>query len=398
MKTLTYVALVISLLANAAFALLLVSGNREPQMQHRVAAPAATTPAAPALNAEVWNGLVDPDPATAVTRLRAAGFPPNVVRTILAALIAEKYSARRKALAEDGASVPFWKERGMDPKRLAALREIDHEQQEELNRLLGPDSPAGSDFNAHNVAFLPAEKAATLKQIFSDFDQRRENAFANGFFDRAKFEALQKGEHDAIAAALAPEELFDYDIRNSNTARMLRDRLSAFSPNEDEFRAIYRLQAAFDAQYNNGFMVGGSSDEMRQRMEAQKQLTTDIKAALSPDRAAIYDKVTDYNYVRTTQLVSRLELPPETTDSLSTAQQDFDQRRRDLNQDSSLSKAERELRMAALHQEAVDRVAGLLHNPGAVDTYRQYGGQWLDMLLPRSQRPASPFDPPPPKK
>lgn len=118
------------------------------------------------------------------------------------------------------------------------------------------------------------------------------------------------------------------------------------------------------------------------RNEAEKNLTTQIKNALTPDRAAEYDRANDYNYRRTAQLVTRLELPPETLNNLYAVQKEFELRRNDVYR-ASPNAAERTAQLTALQQEAITRVTPLLGNAAYVDTYKQYGGSWLQNLVPR---------------
>jgi hypothetical protein len=333
------------------------------------------------------------DLSTLAARLRASGFPPALVRAILAAQIDEQFAARRKALRSADANLPFWKDQSSDPKLMTALAQLDREQQKLLRQLLGADAeaddPSSRLYQNRSVGFLPAEKADAISRLLRDYDERRSDLYASGFSsntDRAKFDALEKEQHDAVARVLTPAELVEYDLRNSQTADSLRTDLSAFNPTEAEFRALYPLQAAFDERWGSNFGLTLSADERRQREDAQKLLTDQIKAALGPERAADYERATDYNYRSTSQLVERLELPPETTNNLWAAQQEFQQRRMDIYR-SAAAPDERTQQLAALQQEAIARITPLLGGASGVEAYKQYGGSWLQNLVPRPAPP-----------
>jgi hypothetical protein len=393
MKTILRLALFASLALNATFAFFVFT---------RPAAPAPSAPATPAVDGpvapppidqHVWPDLQTDDLSALAARLRASGFPPALVRAILAAQIDEQFAARRKALRSADANLPFWKGQTRDPKLMAALVQLDREKQKILRQVLGADAEMNDPRTRLNqnrsYDFLPAEKISALDSLLNDYEERRSDLYASGFSsntDRTKFDAFEKEQHDALARVLTPAELVEYDLRNSSTANTLRTNLSAFNPSEAEFRALYPLQAAFDERWQNDFGLTLSADERRQRDDAQKLLTDQIKAALGPERAADYERATDYNYRRTSQLVERLELPPETTNNLWAAQKEFQQRRMDIYR-STASPEERTPQLAALQQEAIARVTPLLGGASGVEAYKQYGGSWLQNFVPRPVPP-----------
>ena len=203
--------------------------------------------------------------------------------------------------------------------------------------------------------------------------------------DRAKLVALDKEQHEAMAKILSPTELAEYETRTSNTSNSLRYELSAFNPTEEEFRALYALKRPFDEQYNNnnyGFSGPMPQDLMRQRSEAQKQLNEQIKTVLGPDRAAEYERATDYNYRQASQLVARLELPPETTNQLWDVQKEMQQRSKAIYTDNSVTAEDRTQKLAALAEEAKTRITASL-GPQGFEAYKQYGGQWMQQLQRR---------------
>ncbi len=392
MKTILRFALVASLALNATFAFLTFSRPTTPAPA-AAATPAADGPVAPPpIDQNVWPDLQTDDLSALAIRLRASGFPPALIRAILAARLDEQFAARRKALRAEDATLPFWKGQTRDPKLAAARVQLDREQQKLLRQLLGADAETDDQGvrlgQNRSLDFLPAEKADALKRLLRDYDERRSDLYASGFSantDRAKLDALEKERHDSLARVLSPAELVEYDLRNSSTADSLRTNLSAFNPTEAEFRALYPLQAAFDERWSNDFGLTLSADERRQRDDAQKLLTDQIKASLGPERAADYDRTTDYNYRRTSQLVERLELPPETANNLWAAQKEFQQRRMDIYRTAAPD--ERVAQLTALQQEAITRVTPLLGGASGVEAYKQYGGSWLQSLVPRPAPP-----------
>lgn len=83
--------------------------------------------------AALWQQLRTEDLPTLVARLRAAGFPPTVVRSLIAGEVDARFAARRQAIIREQADSPFWTTtthpmRGMDFKTMAALIELSAEQ------------------------------------------------------------------------------------------------------------------------------------------------------------------------------------------------------------------------------------------------------------------------------
>ena len=396
MKKLFPFLLAVSLAVNAGLALAyLVGPTAGKPTAPAVAAPAAPAkPISPKIDASVWPGLQTADLPDLVARLRAAGFPPSSIRAMLVAQIDESFAARRKALTGDTDNLPFWKISQPDPKTELALRRLSREEQKTLRALLGSDAEANDPLNqvqqGRRLDGLPPGKIGDISRILDGYDEKRGDIYAAGTYaaDREKLAALDKAQHAAIAALLTPQELEEYDLRNSDTADSLRTNLAAFNPTEQEFRAIFRLQQAFDENFESAYGIP-TPDQVQQRDEAQSQLDNQIIAALAPDRAALYARARVYDYRTTSQLVARLELPPETTDTLWAMQQDIQQRRAAVP--ANLPRAERTAQLTALAAEAQTKITALL-GPGGLTAYKQYGGQWLNNLAPRAAAapPAAP--------
>lgn len=368
-----------------------LSGPAQPGAGAQPAATAARRAVAPAgPGPQTWASLGSAaDLASQRDRLRAQGFPDAIIRAILAAEIREKYAAQRRAIEGDTTDQPFWKMVTPDPKVTAALRALSQAERKEMEDLLGPahDSFAATQFE-HQIPGLSSDKAQQLADISQRYNKERSDIFRGGTVtaaDQAKLAALDKAMHDEFAAVLSPQELEQYDLRAGRTAVMLQYRLAGFDPSEAEYRALYNLQSAFDAQY--GQMYGPMSpDEMRARMAAQNQLQADIATALGPDRFAQYERASDYSYRQTTDLVARLQLPPATADNLYALQKEYQQKATDLyNQvrGQPVDRTAMQQQLAQLQQEATARVSTLLNgNAEAIDAYQRYGGQWLRGFAP----------------
>ena len=352
-------------------------------------ARAVTRGDAPSVDPQTWAKLQSDDLPALVARLREAGFPKEVIRAMLSGLVSEQFAARRRALDPAAAGRAYWKDQSPDTKLSLAQLQLSREQEKILRALLGPDArstdPLALARDRSRFGDLTPEKMDAAQLIVSEFDRKRtELYYTKGSMTSADMAPLEREQRAALATVLSPAELEDYDLRNSNTGRMLRSELSAFNSTEEEFRAIFKLRQPFDERYAFGSGIP-SQEESRQRAEAQKQMLAQLRSFLTPERAAEYERATDYNYRQTSQLVARLELPPETTVSLWNTQKDFEKRRGEFYgpAGSALTPEQRTQQLTALQQEAIAKVTPLLGNASRVETYRQYGGSWISNLVPR---------------
>lgn len=360
------------------------------------AQPAVTSalkPSAQELAAGAWAEVSGGDLAAQVERLRAEEFPPSVIRAIMAAQIREKFAARRKALEAADAETPFWIA-NRDPKVQAEQRALAREEQKALRDLLGPDAEQGTHATLRRMLpDLPAEKIDQVAQIRERYDTQRSELYSNSGGrllpdEQQKLADLEKSFRAELATVLSPQELEDYELRASRTASQLRYTLAAFDPSEQEYRALFRLQQAFDEQFA-GYSPGSSPEQMRARREAQQKLAEDIKATLGPERYADYQRATDYNFRRTTEVIARLNLPPETANDLYAVQRSVQDRANELRRAAETTGgAERMTQLAALAREAEATLSAKL-GPANFQIYKEHAGSWLRSIAPQ---------PPPAKK
>ena len=361
---------------------------------------------------DAWRALRSDDLKSLAANLRAAGFPPEVIRAVVGAMLHEQFAARRRQIIGDQPAPPYWQAGSMasfySSPQMAALRQLAREEQETLRQLLGPDS-ASSEVTQlyHQRMFgnLPPEKADALQRILADYSDLRSQALADWSYggtmlpsDRQKLALLDKEQRDDIAALLTPDELQQYDLRSSPTAQRLRSRLAYFNPTEQEFLALYSLQGPFDQQYNGPANLMGmmSPDLMQQRQAAQQQLNDQIKAALGDARYAEYQQDTNPGYQVAARLASNLQLPAENAAATWTLQQNTQAQATALRANRELTGAQRAEALQALAAQADQQLTTLL-TPAGADAYKQTsGGMWLRALETSSRRQAGATSPAPP--
>jgi hypothetical protein len=359
----------------------------------------AEAPKADAFTPETWANLKAGDIKSVAERLKAEGFPVSLQRAIIGALVAEQFADRHHALAEMIRAQPWWAmmfNSASGGKIMTARQQLQRDEKDAIDALLGPD--AGTTTYAHarqerQFGDLPPAKLSELDRINSDYNELISDVrnSSQGILlkeDRDKIAYLEKEKRDDITKLLTPDELFAYDLRSSPTANSLRTQLASFNPTEDEFRAIFKAQQAFDAQYGGGNFELMSPEQRRARAGAQQQLTDQVQAVLSPDRFADYKLKTDPAYLSANAIVTRLELPATATTDIVTIQKDIMKRADSIRTDRSLSADERTSQLTALGSEAVVRLTPVLGDAGLA-AYKQSGGYWINMLQRTPPPPAA---------
>jgi hypothetical protein len=355
--------------------------------------PKLASGAAAATAKGTWEQLGRGDLPALVARLRAAGFPPAMLRAAVSAWVDERFAARRRAL-EAASEKSFWKGRDeADPQTKTALMVLDHERRKLIQQLLG----AEVDVNDENVRAitrqeigrdLPPEKIAQLFKVKSDFGDRiyaelaRVGSGAQLPEDRAKLQQLQNEMHGELAKIFSPEELLEYDLRNSNTAGLLRYELSSIRPTEAEFRVLFPLYRELDEKYPLKMSGVNTEEDIAPRNAALAQLKDQIKTLLGPERFAEYELSRSYDYQQTAKLTERLNLPATATGEVYAVQKEIQQRALQFRGNRTLSAEDRTAQLAALASEASAKISTVL-GPDGLEAYKQYGGQWLQQLTPR---------------
>lgn len=378
-----------SLVANLALAAILLTGSMGRDGTEQ---PSASTPAA-AVSASTSGasaGATEPDSDTWVKlqtlndlpgmmkRLESEGFPPAIVRALMAEQVRAKYAPKRVALDRHLHEVPFWMNGSYGPRVDAAVSETVRDQQKETRELLGTEANvAYADRIRQQLPGFPADKLDALVKIQMEASEAQTALLGNisGQISTATSEslrAIQRESMEKIRQALTPEEFEDYQLRMSTTANMMRSRLVAFDTNEAEFRALFKAQEAYDNRLSA--MPSISSPELaRQRREMQEQLNTDIRTTLGEQRYAEYERAIDGRYQQLNRIVSRLEMPPATAVQAYAVLQAHQQRLQAMNSNRDLRPEERTAQMSALTAQHEQEMAGVLGARG-LEAFKLNGG------------------------
>jgi hypothetical protein len=330
-------------------------------------------------------------------QLRAAGYPAHIVRAIVGARISEQFTDRMKDL-DPLVRSEFWTTRmpgvsNLDPAKMAASRELSREMTQLRKEVLGPDaqqeSPETAVYRKRQYGDLSTEKIALIDRIQQDYSelQQQVRGEAMGMTlreDREKLAYLEAERRKDLAAVMTPQEFDEYLLRTSNTASMMRSQLAHFGPTEQEYRAIYKLQEAYDALYGTyGTAPRTSVEASQMRQAADRKLLEDVKALLGSERGADYERSRDYTFQSAAQIVKRMDLPQEAAVTVYALGKDVQARANAIRTQQSLTPAQRQEQLQALSAEANQKTTALLGERGHA-AYVESGGYWLRNIAPQS--------------
>jgi hypothetical protein len=242
-----------------------------------------------------WRQVESEDYRQYVANLRAIGCPEATVRDIVVADVNGLFSSRARALHSGNTNRPaYWKPVAMgfsgtaDEAGLAQQQQLAAERRALLAEILGQmvpektDTPAGFNPFEELLDFLPADKQVVVTEVQQRLKVRQASAMSQG--DSAALKSAY-GQRDAeLGHVLTPEEKFEYDLRTSPTAQFLRMQTGGFEFDEQEFRAVFKLQKEFDDQFGLPRLRSNEPAEVARRNVAQKELDAQIKGTLGEDR------------------------------------------------------------------------------------------------------------------
>jgi hypothetical protein len=364
-------------------------------VENAVPAPSAANIAPPAASPHLH-----PDDRAFVAQLRAAGYPPEVIRTLVFARVEQRYADQVQMLRHKMAEQPYWRSpamglafSGLSPEERVAARELYKQITAEAKALLGDGDEALSSYEKarreRTMGNLSSDKVRQLEAISTDYNEMmmmlRERTKGGIMLkaDREKLRLLEKEQRADLAAVLTPDELLEYDLRGSSTASSVRSRLRYFQPNETEYRALAGIQLELDQKYGGANL---SPEEQAQRQAAEKELPTKLQAVLSPERYADYLVMTDGAYSQTSTFLTAVNLDPKLTRDVISIKQDLTRRADAIRDNTAFTPEQKNAQLVMLADEASARLSATLGQQNFA-TYKKNVGTWMNRF---NVKPAAP--------
>jgi len=343
---------------------------------------------AAAAEAAVWQSLHPEDLKGLIAKLRDAGFPPSVIRSVIQTLISARFAPRMREVYGVDESVPYWRQRpgylsSSDTKRMELNRQISSERSKLMRELFSDDffNTNGDATAAQRRQYgdIPRSKIDLLERINEDYNDLagQIRAAMGGITlpeDREKLALLEREKHADLAAILTPAELADYEMRTSSITSMLRSRLGAFDLSESEFRALYQVQKAISDQFAANGGMQGINFEIRRSLG--EQYVEQMKAALGPERFAEYNRAQDRDYQQLTALGQRENIPVQTLQEAFAMRDTLATESNRIFADPALTADQKRAALATLAQQTRNQLLTAL-GPTVGPAYLRTAENWL---------------------
>lgn len=352
------------------------------------AAPRSAPAATSAPSTRLWSTLATDDLTALVARLRAAGFPPSIVRGILNAEVNARYDARIRALQETDPNVPFWKPQNnsnffyASDTRYIEMNRLQRERSKLLRELSKDDFFATDDVSLaqrRQYGNLPRNRIDLIQRVEDDYADMIASVRAamNGVTlpeDREKLILLNREKRADLNALLTPEELADYELRSSQLSRTLAARLATFEATEAEFRALYDAHRTLSDKFPAGFNGGGL--EQVDRASLEKDFNAQLRAALGENRYADLTRALTPEFQQLSRIAERENLPSTTILQAYNLHDSVAEQSNKIFDDNSLSVDQKRAAFQALAQNTRAQITGLL-GPVAGPAYVKVADAWI---------------------
>jgi hypothetical protein len=266
---------------------------------HAVPAPDLTTTNGATFD---WTKVESSDYKQYIANLRAIGCPEETIRDIIVADVNKLFASRAKMGSTN--RFEYWK--GGNPlgnlfneETIARQQEMAKEKKDLLVTLLGADvqkdvSPsmasAGGQIYEAMLDFVPASKQSELIQLEEKFAGKMMGTIKKASQgDMSGMRALQAEKDEELLKILTPEEKFQYDMRMSQTAMVLRMQMGDLELSENEFQEVFRLRKQIDDEFGIEGMAQSNKADQEKRDAARKAMNEQLKESLG-------DRYSEYKY------------------------------------------------------------------------------------------------------
>lgn len=345
-----------------------------------------------------WRKVESEDYKNYIANLREIQCPEETIRDIIIADVEKFYASKLKPLRQPVEEFKFWKNennwggRKESEEFYAAQREIDKEKRALLKELLGSDYQKevakqygwGNDADTFTES-LPQDVKDKLSELQQKFNEERSEIYrkAKGHIDdetQQDLRKIEKAQRDEMAKLLSPEELFEWQLRNSSVAQNMKyNELEGFEPTEEEFRAVFKAKLAQeDALVSNE--SGEDAPNRDAARKVQKETEESLKAAMGEERYKEYELNQKWDYKELARIADRQNLPKDAAKKVYEMKADVEKAARQVNADKTLTSEQRREKLLAIKQATEQEVVGTMGDRGYKAWKRN--AWWLRNLVP----------------
>lgn len=343
-----------------------------------------------------WEAVESGDYKQYIANLRSVGCPEETIRDIIVADVNKLYDAKKKAIRGDAKPFEFWKPgnpfvANLNTEHMESVAKLEKEKNDLLRALgIEPDLRSSAMSAVTNpfermMDFLPDDKKTKVMEVMMEFQTKMAKATEGGQPLPEDMSKVQKEMEAAIAKLLTPEENFDFQMRFSMTANMMRNQISGFDPSQKEFVEVFNLRKEFDDKHSMFGRGNETPDEAKLRQADEKALKEALKETLGAERYADYEMAQDWTFQEANRAAKRSDLGVDVARQAWQMRKDAEEQARKLRQNREMEKAQRDAALAAIRLESETAIKSLYGEDGWQNYQRGNGASWLNRIYREPQ-------------
>jgi len=275
-----------------------------------------------------WEEVESSDYVTYIKNLRNIGCPEQTIRDIIVADVNQLY-AHHRVTEVTGADHQWWRS-DPDPQIVQAaiekLKNLEMERRGLLTKLLGPNwettgnllPPAirtGISLTGPLLGDLPTATKQTVYDITVKTQQKIDayqetQRQQNKPIDPAEISKIRQQSRSELAGVLNPEQMEEFLLRYSQTAKELREDMRGLNLSPEEFRALFRGRDPINLQIENDFS-GSDPASVKHRQDLEIQREDSLKQSLGTERYATYKLNQDPVFQQSKATAAQLGVGPQ---------------------------------------------------------------------------------------
>ena len=357
-----------------------------------------------------WRDLQADDLKEFIRKLRGVNCPETTVQDLVLAEVNRRYTPKFRAVWPNNVRQDdYWKpyKRNYDPAeakknrdRIRQQRDLQKEKSALLVELLGVDVEKqhqkedgldSENWNPNgNLSFLPESKRDAVQKFLDDFQDKEQEFYAGikGSWDsdtRAQRKKLDQEKFDGLAQLLTPEELREYELRNSQIASQISSDLHGVSLAREQYEALYDIRAKYGDSIYNWSDAGNDADTIKQIEQNKKDMQAEIAGALGADTAQQLERAQDNSYQQLAGLAKHNDLAADTAPKIYDEKQAAENAVKELQANTNLTPEQRQAALQQIRSETEQSIKTMLGDK----LYKRYfnnGGWWINNLAPMPRR------------
>jgi RNA polymerase sigma factor (sigma-70 family) len=325
-----------------------------------------------------WQTVESADYKAYIANLRAIGCPEETLRDIIRADVKKLFDARARAQMPKNQRFEYWKPGSsiaslVNDDFVSRQRDLAVEKHLLLRQLLGtdvsnePDLTPGLHVFDTVLDFMTPEKRSQVLEV-----QLLNLGRLAAASDQNSFASAQSEKEQLLKAFLTPEEKFEYDVRLSPTALSLQGRLGGFTPTEQEFREMVRLQKQFEDSFGSSSQGAPGSEAAERRAAAQKELENQTRNLLGEERHHEYMHEQNWAGSSLRQVAQDFNIPKETAFKVFDLTDAAKEAAERIRTDALRSDVQKQAALDAIRAETERAVGGII-GPQALEAYINRG-------------------------